>query len=657
LQNGILIADLTIFSESGQLISQIDGLTFQQARPETLFSQTNDLKDSLYEITWQATDLTGMDWTETGDWLIFADKKGVGQQLAEKLAQQGHRCQLITENNRQTWQYFLKKPYQGLIYLWGIDDDQALENNQNLAVTQERICGTLLEIVQELGKIEVNYSPRLYIVTQSAQYIPSQPTVIALAQSSLWGLGRTIALEHPELRCLCLDGDKFQDSHTLALEVFQSLQSSEEENQIVWRQGQSYVARLGRFIPKSSLKNREIAENATYLITGGLGALGQQVANWLRKKGAKSLVLLSRRGITPETQPIIDQWRQEGTNVEVFAADVSDFGQMRRAFEIIEQQLPPLKGIIHTAGVLEDASLSKQTWEKFERVFSPKILGAWNLHLLSQEVDLDWFISFSSMASVLGSSGQSNYASANAFLDSLAHYRQAQGLPALTINWGPWAEGGMAENLGEKAKKRLIKQGFTPLDPQKCLHLLETLLKTSRTQVTVASLNWNSFFNSFENQKIPPLLRDFQSFSAPKLTPDNNFIDVLMTVPIEERFAALTAHVQGIVAEILGIPAREFTKVDQGFFELGMDSLMTVELRNCLAKDLGKSLAATITFKYPTVTSLVDYLVAEVIDLDFSLKPLAIGANQDSNLDLLNEEDLSLEELSDLLLQELNSLS
>jgi acyl carrier protein/short-subunit dehydrogenase len=330
---------------------------------------------------------------------------------------------------------------------------------------------------------------------------------------------------------------------------------------------------------------------------------------------------------------------------------------MRRAFEIIEQQLPPLKGIIHTAGVLEDASLSKQTWEKFERVFSPKILGAWNLHLLSQEVDLDWFINFSSMASVLGSSGQSNYASANAFLDSLAHYRQAQGLPALTINWGPWAEGGMAENLGEKAKKRLIKQGFTPLDPQKCLHLLETLLKTSRTQVTVASLNWNSFLNSFENQKNPPLLRDFQSFSAQKLTPDNNFIDVLMTVPIEERFAALTAHVQGIVAEILGIPAREFTKVDQGFFELGMDSLMTVELRNCLAKDLGKSLAATITFKYPTVTSLVDYLVAEVIDLDFSLKPLAIGANQDSNLDPLNEEDLSLEELSDLLLQELNSLS
>ena len=657
LQNGILIADLTIFSESGQLISQIDGLTFQQARPETLFSQTNDLKDSLYEITWQATDLTGMDWTETGDWLIFADKKGVGQQLAEKLLQQGHRCQLITEKNRQTWQYLLKKPYQGLIYLWGIDDDQALENNQNLAVTQERICGTLLEIVQELGKIEVNYSPRLYIVTQSAQYIPSQPTVIALAQSSLWGLGRTIALEHPELRCLCLDGDKFQDSHTLALEVFQSLQSSEEENQIVWRQGQSYVARLGRFIPKSSLKNREIAENATYLITGGLGALGQQVANWLRKKGAKSLVLLSRRGITPETQPIIDQWRQEGTNVEVFAADVSDFGQMRRAFEIIEQQLPPLKGIIHTAGVLEDASLSKQTWEKFERVFSPKILGAWNLHLLSQEVDLDWFISFSSMASVLGSSGQSNYASANAFLDSLAHYRQAQGLPALTINWGPWAEGGMAENLGEKAKKRLIKQGFTPLDPQKCLHLLETLLTTSRIQVTVASLNWNSFFNSFENQKIPPLLRDFQSFSAPKLTPDNNFIDVLRTIPIEERFAALTAHVQGIVAEILAIPAREFTQVDQGFFELGMDSLMTVELRNRLAKDLGKSLAATITFKYPTVTSLVDYLVAEVIDLDFSLKPLAIGANQDSNLDPLNEEDLSLEELSDLLLQELNSLS
>ncbi|MCM0591136.1 MAG: type I polyketide synthase [Gloeotrichia echinulata DEX184] len=655
-KNGIFTANLTICNESGQLISEIDGLTFQVVTPQTLLSHSQRLTDSLYEVGWQALPMIPQGFTQTGNWLIFADQKGVGAELAAQLQQQGHECSLVTQSTKN-WQTLLENTYQGIVYLWGLDYDKSPENSDMLAESQQQLCGTLLYLVQQLTKIDIGHHPRLYIATQSAQNIPSHPAAVTIQQSSLWGLGRTIALEYPELCCLCIDGDGGNDSKTLASELFVSLQSQDGEQQIAWRKSQRYVARLGKLKPKSATNSLTIDKNATYLITGGLGALGQQTAQWLIEKGAKTLVLLSRRGINPSIEPIISQLEAKGVKVEVLAGDVGKISQMRQVFAFIHSQLPPLKGIIHAAGVLDDAVLQQQTWEKFNRVFAPKILGAWNLHTLSQGDQLDWFVSFSSVASVLGSSGQGNYASANAFLDSLAHYRHSLGLPALTINWGPWEEGGMVQQLNEKEKRRLFKQGFTYLNPKQGLNLLEKVMKLSSPQITVTSVNWNTFFNALASQIIPPFFSDLQQPSHQKEKKQGSFLQFLGEIPANERQDALTYHVQKVVAEILGIPVTEFTQVDQGFFDLGMDSLMVVELRNRLGRDLGESLPSTLTFKYPTVETLVDYLMVEIILLDFALKPLRRGHKSPSTA-VVNDEldDLSQEEVADLLLQELNSL-
>lgn len=651
-QSGILTANLTICNESGQLISEIDGLTFQVVTPQTLLSHSQKLTDSLYEVEWQPLRLIPQGFAETGNWLIFADQKGVGKELATQLQQQGQECSLVTQETN--WQTLLENTYQGVVYLWGLDYDQSPENSDILAASQERLCGTLLELVQELTKIEVSHPPHLYIVTQSAQTISSDATV-NIQQSSLWGLGRTIALEYPELCSLCIDGDGLNDSKTLASQLFISLQSQDDEEQIAWRHNQRYVARLGKLKPQSNA-NLTIDKNATYLITGGLGALGQQTAQWLIDKGAKTLALLSRRGITPDVKPIISQLEAKGAKIEVLEGDIGKISQMRQVFAFIHSQLPPLKGIIHAAGILEDAVLQQQTWEKFNRVFTPKVLGAWNLHTLSQGDQLDWFVSFSSVASVFGSSGQGNYASANAFLDSLAHYRQSLGLPALTINWGPWEEGGMAQQLNEKEKRRLFKQGFSYLNPKQGLSLLEKAMTTSAPQIAATYVNWNTFFNAFTGQIVPPFFSDLQQPSHQQEQKSASFLEVLTEMPANERQDALSHHVQKVVAEILGIPVTEFTQLDQGFFDLGMDSLMAVELRNRLGRDLGESLPSTLTFKYPNVETLVNYLMAEIIILDFGLKPLQIGqisADTSVNDDL---DDLSQDEVADLLLQELNSL-
>lgn len=655
-ESGILTAKLTICNQSGQLISEIDGLTFQVVTPQTLLFDSQKLADSLYEVTWKALPLNLPSYSFMGNWLILADQKGVGQELAQQLQEQGHQCRIVTDKTIKHWEIILQSAYQGIVYLWGLDYDQSPDNSEILAENQQRVCGTLLHLIQQLAKTNIANPPRLYIATQSAQNIPSHTSSVSIQQSSLWGLGRTIALEYPELRCLCIDGDGFSDSKTLASELFLSLQSVDGEEQIAWRKSQRYVARLGRLKPKLSTNSITIDRNATYLITGGLGALGQQTAHWLIEKGAKTLALLSRRGMTPSIKPIISQLEEKGVKVELLAGDVAQISQMRQVFAFINGNLPPLKGIIHTAGVLEDAVLQQQNWEKFNRVFAPKILGAWNLHTLSQECQLDWFISFSSIASVLGSSGQGNYASANAFLDGLAHYRQSLGLPALSINWGLWEEGGMAQQLSEKEKKRLFKQGFSYLNPQICLNILEKVMKTSSNQVTVASINWITFFKALDGQIIPPFFRNLQDQSHQKEDKQATFLEVLSEIPVNERQDTLTHHVQKIVAEILGLPATEFTQLNQGFFDLGMDSLMAVELRNHLGRDLGKSLPSTLTFKYPTVESLVNYLMTEVLLLDFTLKPLQIW-HQTPSTAVFNDEldNLTQEEIADLLLKELSS--
>ncbi|QYO65133.1 SDR family NAD(P)-dependent oxidoreductase [Leptolyngbya sp. 7M] len=199
-----------------------------------------------------------------------------------------------------------------------------------------------------------------------------------------------------------------------------------------------------------------IRPDSTYLITGGTGGLGLLMADWLVQQGAKHLVLLSRR-ISPTTAPTIQAWQQAGVQVVTATVDVADRSQLAQCLNNLESSLPPLGGIIHAAGVLDDGMLHQQTWEKFAAVLRPKLLGAWNLHQLTQTQPLDFYVLFSSATALLGSPGQANHVAANVFLDSLAHYRRSLGLPALSINWGIWSEVGSA--VARQAESRFRGMG------------------------------------------------------------------------------------------------------------------------------------------------------------------------------------------------------
>ena len=254
-----------------------------------------------------------------------------------------------------------------------------------------------------------------------------------------------------------------------------------------------------------------IRQDGTYLITGGLGGLGLAVAEWLAERGARHLLLLGRRVPTAAVQLQLDALAAQGVTVTVAQADVSDKQRLQAILDQIDAAYP-LCGVIHGAGVLDDGALQQQNSARFAKVLAPKVQGAWNLHLLTQGMALDFFVLFSSAAALLGSRGQANYAAANAFLDALAHHRHAQGLPGLSIDWGAWAEVGMAAQLVRTQRTQLAAQGMRAIAPAQGVAALAHLLGQPTPQVGVIPVNWatvmdngafsNPFFDAFRAQAL-----------------------------------------------------------------------------------------------------------------------------------------------------------
>jgi NADPH:quinone reductase-like Zn-dependent oxidoreductase/short-subunit dehydrogenase/acyl carrier protein len=357
----------------------------------------------------------------------------------------------------------------------------------------------------------------------------------------------------------------------------------------------------------------------TYLVTGGLGALGLRTAAYLAQLGAGHLVLTSRRPPDAATQQAIDAIaNQFNCIVRIACADVSEESAVNELLASIRRDMPPLGGIAHLAGAVDDALIPQQSREKVRAVLAPKVLGAWHLHRLTKDDTLDFFLLYSSASSVLGSPGQANYAAANALMDGLAAHRHAHGLTGTSINWGPWAEAGMAAT--DVARGNLGKQGLIPLKPAAALAALSEIVSHGTVQATVISANWQRTAKLFGPTR-PPMLEHVLPKPAKMQAGDQAMLRQLQEMPAGQRGGFLTEHVQRELQQILALaqpPAPQ-----SRFLELGMDSLMAVELRNRLLGQFGSAftISSTVVFDYPTVGALAEYLAAQTPE------PLAVSAS------------------------------
>ena len=318
---------------------------------------------------------------------------------------------------------------------------------------------------------------------------------VSVAQSPLWGLGRVIAQEHPTFWGGLVDLDpeaspRDADAHQLWEEISQT----DGEDQLAFRQGRRYVGRLVRHRPSATPATPvQWRTDGSYLISGGLGDLGLLVARWMVEQGARRLILLGRTRLPPRSNwnsvetgsrlarqiTAIRELESLGACVHLASVDVADEGELSSFLdEFRAEGWPPIRGVVHAAGVLQDGLLVQLDAAALNTVLRPKVMGGWLLHRLLQDDTLDFFILFSSAGSVLGQPGQGNYAAANAFLDALAHHRRAQGRPALSVDWGAWAGEGFADSVGGKRlAARLALLGISSIAPEQALEMLGRLLR------------------------------------------------------------------------------------------------------------------------------------------------------------------------------------
>jgi NADPH:quinone reductase-like Zn-dependent oxidoreductase/acyl carrier protein len=406
-----------------------------------------------------------------------------------------------------------------------------------------------------------------------------------------------------------------------------------------------------------------ISADGTYLITGGVGGLGLTVAKWLVAQGARHLVLTSRGRGSAAAQDAIAALEQAGARVVVAPADVADRRQLAELLARIDADLPPVRGVVHAAGVLDDGLILQMTPDRLRRVAAPKIHGAWNLHSLLRDRPLDFFVLFSSAASWLGSPGQANYAAANAFLDALAQHRRGSGLPALSINWGPWAEVGLAAEQ-ENRGARLAFRGITSFTPDEGADAFGALLGYDGAAVAVMALNLRQWRQSYPKAADMPLvaalLRDDAAGGERAKDRDAPLRQALTVAEPAQRRDMLEAHVREQLSAVLRLaPSRIDARTP--FRNMGIDSLMALELRNRLEATVGVMLSATMVWNYPTIAALAPFLAERLgLDLKDNAQPGATGTAAEgagaASIDHGELDTLSEDELAAMLAQELGAL-
>jgi acyl carrier protein len=373
--------------------------------------------------------------------------------------------------------------------------------------------------------------------------------------------------------------------------------------------------------------------------------LGLLLAERLVGRGARHLALVGRRRASEEAEKAIARLKATGAKVTSYQCDVADYDKMAGVFQAIARSSPPLRGIFHCAGETDDGVLLQQNWSRFRTVMAAKVAGSWNLHCLSRGMLLDYFVLYSSGASFMGSAGQGNHAAANAFMDVLAHYRRRSGKPGLSINWGPWKRVGAATR-GDVIE-RMQSLGIGSIEPEQGLEILEHLLASGRLQVGVFPMLRNELPGA-RSIAAQMRLRDCldtqtalkRAAHQPRQPEPSSLNEIRGTKPEKAR-NLLRRRLEQEAIRTLGLDTGE--RIDPGLplRELGLDSLMAVQLRNAVSQLVGASLPATLLFNYPSLGQLSDFLADEVLRLN-AVKTNTEGTETaQTSLDVYSEDELA----------------
>ncbi|MFA1820379.1 SDR family NAD(P)-dependent oxidoreductase [Virgibacillus oceani] len=654
-KDGIL-GNLEVYNEKGEIVLELKNfLAITTDRTAILKDFDIGVSNLLYDVQWEES--KGKESVHVSEdkklhYIILSGNKLLADAMYDRLGVQGYDSTIISAeelsnlNSKEEMKHLLKmlinkdagKTYKLLYIPPNNIGDVDSTTEKSLIQSVEKSNSDVLHIIQAMSEMQAADVLQLWIITQNALGLSEEN--IDIMQSMLWGFAKVIRLEYPALWGgivdYCADHED-QNMDSLIAE----LMDTGNEQVVLLENKRRLVPRLETYEMDKNKEAIAVHPDASYVISGGTGGIGLAYAAFLINNGAKHLVLLSRNGPNEEASKKIEQWKKENANVIVKNVDIS------KTFEVddlTEASLPPIKGVIHAAGALSDKMIADQDWESFEKVFSGKTLGAINLHKAFSEYPLDFFMMMSSITSEIGNIGQSNYAAANYFLNTLAHYRKSMGLPGLSICWGPWADIGMAakdqENLG-----RVAERGIYALPAERCEKLIEKLLSVDAPSVVAADMDWDLLDEKTDNREVSNFLSKVavnnMNVNKSKETRTISISSELKTLEREERHEFLLTRLKPVISKVMGYADGETIQVDIPITEQGADSLMIFSMKTEISKLTDFEIDVSAFYNYPTLVSMTEYILKQIFTED----------------DVDKEKGLDKSDSVDDLLLEINSLT
>lgn len=646
VDGGGITGDITMCEEDGTPVLEITGLAGRLTRSGPIAATIPATAPvPLYRMAWEQAPLPAASGSTPKAWLIIADSAGIGQALAKRLGDRNIPCRCVTTG--QPYDYPALLAEAGAMAGVGAMSDVGIMHLASLDIHS----GTDPQTARNLGAgdalaasqavIAADGTASLWLVTCGAQAIGDEP--VQPLQSPVWGLGKVLRLEHPALPCRTIDLDPATHPEISADQLAAELAIAGQP-EIAWRNGTRQQPVLVPVSPVLPVPMQPLALDpaAAYLVAGAPGALGAVLLDWLADHGACHIVTASRRGIVDDQQTA--RLAERGVTLHPLAADIADGPAFETAWLRLEARLPPLRGVFHAAGVLDDAAIPGLTPARLDIVSRPKMEGALTLARLADTHELDLFVLFSSAASILGNPGQANYAAANTFLDTLAADLRGRGIKALSIGWGPWSQSGMAS--AGRIASGFERVGIHALSANQGRLALEHALTSGLAHVCAITCDWDRYVvqssnGSGDGSGRTDLFRHLVAAppAMPTVSPASSLADALAKAGPQERQHQLFTLVLDSVTEALSFTGADEIIPDQPLKEQGLDSLAALGVRAALGEALGRSFPVALVFEHPTVEDLVRYL-------DRELSP---PASSDDDLD-----DLDLDALQALVNRELD---
>ncbi|MCL2426103.1 MAG: type I polyketide synthase [Oscillospiraceae bacterium] len=683
--------DISLYNQDGGLIATIKGFKVQVLENSKQLLPLKVLDSWLYNLEW--LELENIEPTEgetsSGTWLILGDKSGVGAQYANVLSQlnqssfhvsygddlsvdiQQQKATVRLNNDEDMLAVYdlvrKETAIKGILHFWNID----LPNNSEISSSNISLSGDIgvYSVMCLLRAVAASEDmPKLWLVTKGAQAIlPGEEPEIM--QNSIWGPARLIGnQEYISLwgGIVDLDPESIEDSlNQLTVQILHG----DEEDQIAYRSGRRYGARLKNTANLTKPLPFHMSEDGSYMVTGAFGAIGQLVASWLVEKGAKKLILLGRVSLPERSDwqnPDLDDRVKEriefvksledkGATVVVDALDFADENSVKQYFTENSEKIKEVRGVISSLGLVKDMLISQMTKDVFDEVFETKAVSNWLLHQHFEDKPLDFFVIFSSVGAVITSAGQANYSATNSFLDGLIAYRRKKGLAGLSIGWGPWAVGMIKDlNLMDFSRSR----GLEPITEERGMQVLERLIHQNVPYTAVIEANWQVFKDASAKSRTPYLnewLEKGLADGETELKSDaeilNEFKEAYVVGEKEARIQLLEEQLTNIVARALHMKIED-VDMEKTLTELGLDSMVATELRNKIELRLGANLTVIDLLNSQSMRLLIEK-IADILDTLWELNTIEdlLENTSDEELDLLLEqlESISEEETAEFL--------